>query len=97
MTMGSDTRDLNSLIGELSVLAEAPLAKARVMPRQVYLSEELLAREEERIFHKEWLCAGREDDIPEVRYVLKVEACSGRGAIFTFFYGRYLQRKLECR
>lgn len=33
----------------------------------------------------------------EVRYVLKVEACSGRGAIFTFFYGRYLQRKLECR
>jgi len=42
------------------------LAKARVMPRQVYLSEKFLAREEEKIFHQEWLCAGREDDIPEV-------------------------------
>ena len=66
MTLDSETRELDSLIEELSVLAKGPLAKARVMPRQVYLSEELLAREEERIFHKEWLCAGREDDIPEV-------------------------------
>jgi len=66
MTLGSETRELESLIEELSVLAKGPLAKARVMPRQVYLSEEFLAREEERIFHQEWLCAGREDDIPEV-------------------------------
>jgi phenylpropionate dioxygenase-like ring-hydroxylating dioxygenase large terminal subunit len=66
MTLGSETSKLESLIEELSVLAEVPLAKARVMPRQVYLSEEFLAREEERIFHQEWLCAGREDDIPEV-------------------------------
>ena len=65
MSLGSDTRELDSLIKELSVLAKGPLAKARVMPRQVYLSEELLAREEERIFHQEWLCAGRVDDIPE--------------------------------
>jgi len=66
MTLGSETRELETLIEELSVLAEGPLAKARVMPRQVYLSEEFLAREEEKIFHQEWLCAGREDDIPEV-------------------------------
>jgi len=50
MTLGSETRELESLIEELSVLAKGPLAKARVMPRQVYLSEEFLAREEERIF-----------------------------------------------
>ena len=55
MTLGSQTRELESLIEELSVLAEVPLAKARVMPRQVYLSEEFLAREEEKIFHQEWL------------------------------------------
>ena len=54
MTLGSETSELESLIEELSVLAKGPLAKARVMPRQVYLSEQFLAREEERIFHKEW-------------------------------------------
>ena len=58
MTLGSETRELEALIEELSVLAEGPLAKARVMPRLVYLSEEFLAREEERIFLLEWLCAG---------------------------------------
>ena len=59
-------RPLDSLIEDLSVLAEKPLAEAFAMPREVYLSEEILVREEERIFHQEWLCAGREDDIPEV-------------------------------
>ena len=66
MTFGSEKGELNSLIEELSVVAKGPLTKARVMPRQVYLSEGFLAREEEKIFHQEWLCAGREDDIPEV-------------------------------
>ena len=65
MTSGSDTRELDSLIEELSVLTKEPLATARVMPRKVYLSQEFLARKNERIFHQEWLCAGREDDIPE--------------------------------
>ena len=44
MTLDSETRELESLIEELAVLAEGPLAKAHVMPRQVDLSEEFLAR-----------------------------------------------------
>ncbi len=35
------------------------------MPKSVYTSPEFLALEEEHIFAKEWLCAGRADGLPE--------------------------------
>jgi Rieske 2Fe-2S family protein len=34
------------------------------LPSEYYLSEEIFARERERIFSREWLCAGRADTLP---------------------------------
>ncbi len=52
-----------NLLGRLSALAGKPLAEATAMPREIYLSEDILALEQEKIFNKEWLCAGRVDDV----------------------------------
>jgi len=41
---------------------EAPLEKA--LPRACYLSPEFHEREKERIFFREWLCAGRTEELP---------------------------------
>ena len=35
------------------------------LPSEYYLSEEIFARERERIFSREWFCAGRADRLPE--------------------------------
>jgi Rieske 2Fe-2S family protein len=34
------------------------------LPSSAYLSEEIFAREKENIFFHEWICAGREEQIP---------------------------------
>ena len=39
-----------------------PLQKS--LPSSYYLSEEIYAREKERIFCREWFCAGREEQLP---------------------------------
>lgn len=56
---------LDKVLASLHALAAKPLAEATAMPTDVYLSEELLALEQKNIFEKEWLCAGRTDDIPK--------------------------------
>ncbi|MBS1850189.1 MAG: aromatic ring-hydroxylating dioxygenase subunit alpha [Acidobacteria bacterium] len=35
------------------------------LPSSAYLSQEIFAREKENIFFHEWICAGREEDIPQ--------------------------------
>ena len=52
------------LLARLSELAGRPLAEATSMPREMYLSDDILALEKETIFEREWLCAGRTDDVP---------------------------------
>jgi Rieske 2Fe-2S family protein len=45
-----------------------PRGQARLeatLPRAFYFSEEIFARERERIFHAEWFCAGREEELPK--------------------------------
>ncbi|MGH7528021.1 MAG: aromatic ring-hydroxylating oxygenase subunit alpha [Gemmatimonadales bacterium] len=39
-------------------------ALERTLHRDFYLSEEIFVREKERIFFREWLCAGREEELP---------------------------------
>ncbi|MCY3751893.1 MAG: aromatic ring-hydroxylating dioxygenase subunit alpha, partial [Gammaproteobacteria bacterium] len=48
---------------EASVL---PTNEACLLPREVYTSEEFFRFEKEAIFHREWLCAGRVDQVPNV-------------------------------
>lgn len=54
-----------NLLGRLAALAGKPLSEATAMPREIYLNEDILALEQEKIFNREWLCAGRIDDVPE--------------------------------
>lgn len=46
---------------ELRANVAVPFERARAMPRSVYTSEAFLGREIERIFAREWFCAGRAD------------------------------------
>jgi Rieske 2Fe-2S family protein len=41
-----------------------PKSLEPTLPREHYLSDEMFAREKERIFCREWFCAGREEQIP---------------------------------
>jgi Rieske 2Fe-2S family protein len=43
--------------------SESALQKS--LPSSYYLSEEIYAREKERIFCREWFCAGREEQLPD--------------------------------
>ncbi len=55
---------LKALLKQLNELAARPLEEATSMPKQVYLSDELNALEQQKIFDHEWVCVGRTDDIP---------------------------------
>ncbi len=57
--------DTASLVEELSRLAARDLANASAMPGEVYVSGEFFELELERIFAREWHCAGRADSIPQ--------------------------------
>lgn len=46
-------------LGELRANVAVPFNQARAMPRNVYTSQEFLEVEIDKIFSKEWLCAGR--------------------------------------
>ena len=41
-----------------------PFAQARAMPKSVYTDPGFLALEQERIFRRDWLCAGRAEALP---------------------------------
>jgi len=45
----------------------------RTLGREFYFSEEIFAREKERIFCREWLCAGREEMLPSAGDYVLVE------------------------
>ncbi len=49
---------------ELKDLASKKLSKARAMPKELYTSNEILELEKNLIFSNEWVCAGREKEIP---------------------------------
>ena len=57
--------DTGTLVETLSRLAERDLADASTMPGEVYASREFFDLELERIFAREWLCAGRAGSIPQ--------------------------------
>lgn len=49
---------------ELHASVALPFERARAMPKSVYTSPEFVKLEEERIFAREWLCAGRAEALP---------------------------------
>ena len=61
---------------DLKNLASKPLSLASAMPKEIYTSDEILDLENSLIFSKEWICAGRETEIPKVGdYFEGMEGC----------------------
>ncbi len=53
------TEKSQGLLDSLAQLATLPLSEATAMPTEMYTSEEIRKLEQERIFSRQWLCAGR--------------------------------------
>ena len=56
--------DAAALLDQLAENARRPFGEALSLPPRVYASESFHALETECIFHREWLCVGRADDVP---------------------------------
>ena len=57
-------RTTSPVLKQLAALAARPLERATAMPPAVYHDPQVHALELERIFGREWLCAGRAESIP---------------------------------
>ena len=57
-------RSQHPLLKQLKALATLPLEQATAMPPEVYHDPEIHKLELERIFARDWLCAGRAESIP---------------------------------
>ncbi len=57
--------EARALLGELEAIAAAPMDRATAMPPGLYLSDEILALEQERIFAREWFSPGLAAEIPD--------------------------------
>ncbi len=55
-----------TVLDDLKNLAAKTLSHASAMPKEIYTSNEILELEQEQIFSKEWICVGRETEIPKV-------------------------------
>jgi phenylpropionate dioxygenase-like ring-hydroxylating dioxygenase large terminal subunit len=53
-----------SALDDLRAAVAVPFAQARAMPKSVYTDPGFTALEEEHIFRRDWLCAGRADALP---------------------------------
>ncbi len=56
---------LSSVLDRLSEAAGRPFEDARPSPSGIYHSPAFLTHERDRIFLQEWICVGRDDEIPD--------------------------------
>ena len=56
---------LERALGALAEGAQRPLAEALSLPPALYHLEEVAALERQEIFHREWVCVGRDDELGE--------------------------------
>ncbi|MGB2108218.1 MAG: (2Fe-2S)-binding protein, partial [Candidatus Puniceispirillum sp.] len=66
---------MDKILDSLDKLAHRPLAEATAMPRDIYISPEILQHERERIFAQDWICTGRADEIPNIGDYLTFDLC----------------------
>lgn len=62
-TNPTQSNKLAALLEKISHTASLSPEEATSMPPEAFTSEELLEWERERIFSKEWICVGREDEL----------------------------------
>ena len=66
---------LAQTLAALKELAAKPLASATAMPKDMYISTSIFQLEIERLFHGEWICAGRSDEIPNSGDYMSFDLC----------------------
>ena len=59
----SQTDNLTEILKSLKVSAELSLDDSISMPPEAFTSEALYELEQEKIFSKEWVCVGREQEL----------------------------------
>lgn len=64
MTPTPNRHGLDALSGKRLEPSRRPLEQARSLPAEAFTAPAVYDREVERLFRKEWLCAGRVDQIP---------------------------------
>ncbi|MFN4131314.1 MAG: aromatic ring-hydroxylating oxygenase subunit alpha, partial [Paracoccaceae bacterium] len=60
-------------LAELRANVAQPFERATAMPKSVYTSPDFAALEQQHIFAREWLCAGRADALPDPGDYLTME------------------------
>ncbi|NCW16871.1 MAG: aromatic ring-hydroxylating dioxygenase subunit alpha, partial [Rhodobacteraceae bacterium] len=66
---------LAQTLAALKELAATPLSSATAMPKDMYVSADIYQLERERLFHREWICAGRSDEIPNAGDYMSFDLC----------------------
>ncbi len=66
---------LAQTLAALKELAATPLSSATAMPKDMYVSADVYQLERERLFHREWICAGRSDEIPNTGDYMSFDLC----------------------
>ena len=69
----------------------------QTLHRHFYFSEEIFQREKERIFFREWFCAGREEELPEPGDYLVVDVAGESVLVVRTREGRLVAHYNVCR
>lgn len=62
--MDGETREVEIILSQLAQVANLPMEQATTIPAQAYTNRAFLALELKEIFAKEWVCAGRVEEVP---------------------------------
>ena len=63
------------ILADLAAVAAKPLAQATAMPKDMYASPDILALEVERLFYRDWICAGRSDEVAAAGDYMSFDLC----------------------
>ena len=88
---------LKATLDALQSVARQPLPQATAMPKDMYVSAEILALEHQRIFESGWLCAGRTDELPDIGDYMTFEHGSQPVIVMRGSDGQITARANVCR
>lgn len=63
------------ILADLVAVAAKPLTQATAMPEGMYASPDILAREVKQLFYRDWICAGRSDEVAAEGDCMSFDIC----------------------
>jgi len=95
--MHSHSPDTREITRDAVSGALLPLARASTLPAPAFTSPRVYEREIERLFRREWLCAGRVDQIPESGDYMCLDLLGARLVVVRDHDGRVRVLSRICR